>query len=1207
MPVAGLLPGPTATAALAAVLLVGLPLLVAGAAVVALLRQEKEPRASRDEPWWHAHAVEAEQAAPGSGGSGQRLMGGSRPGVLQSCGRCGKADPQSRCSGCSSVAYCSRECQQADWKAGHKHACKKLRKQRQAEARRAAAGEADADRAGAADGSAAAAPGAQEGSSKERAEESNITPPLPKQVLYPAERYAELAAAPPQRKAPVGLANVGNSCYANSLLQSLIATPALAAYLVSGEHGRGCLKPSASEWCALCELEKLAQQAYSKSGGCLNPKPLLKHVKRLGKQFSFGRQEDSHELYLRLMEAIEAVQLVEAGGKARFDLRSRETVLIHHVFGGYTRNQVACRSCGHVSRTYEACTSLTLEVSARVTSLEAALQRVAAVERLDGDNKYKCDGCKSYVAADKSTRIEAAPHNLNICLKRFAPGRYGKITTRLTFPETLDLSPYMAEGSVDAASGSGPPLYRLYAVVVHIDWGRSTDYGHYIAYVKNGEGWFQCDDSSVTPVAAAKALSAGAYLLFYEREAPRRILTADEASTAVPAKAAAAAELAAAAAEKGAAAGSAASTADEQADGAEEAASRQGGMLRVETAPASLPHLGAVASSASLSAASSQELPVIQEAQEARQYCAARAIEAGTPEPLHASVSESDLLAAQLRSSCACVASSMTAASAAALGVPSTIAEEAAEEGGSPSARLEQQQRELAAAADEARLEVEALRQQRAGPRGACSGSSSPTSSSSDDSSGGRAEFRPTANPFNLLGPGESGEGSDGSSSSSDDSANESGAAETAAAAAAAESAADGKRVLCLSVDLPGVESLEHVDWRLQAGGGRMVGSACQQLLLRAAQWQLTLPLPVRVEGGSAAAEWARQKLTVTWPLERQAAAAVAVAAGEAADEVEEFAPVEKLEALGINRGDIKKAKDAGYHTCESLLMNTRKKLSEIKGLSDAKVEKMLEAARKLMPAFGFQTAKEAEAQRQATVVKISTGCQALDELLGGGIETKAITEVFGEWRTGKTQLCHTLCVTTQIGGENGGAGKVAYIDTEGCFRPERIRPIAERFGLDGDAVLDNIVVARAYTYEQQFDFLVPLAAKMAEEPFKLLIMDSILNNLRSDFCGRGELAERQQRLGQLMARLRKVSEEFNVAVVITNQVISDPSGGAMFVADPKKPVGGHVLAHASTFRLSVRKGKAEQRLMKVVDAPNLPEAEASYVINADGIGDYKD
>ncbi|GAX75141.1 hypothetical protein CEUSTIGMA_g2585.t1 [Chlamydomonas eustigma] len=200
----------------------------------------------------------------------------------------------------------------------------------------------------------------------------------------------------------------------------------------------------------------------------------------------------------------------------------------------------------------------------------------------------------------------------------------------------------------------------------------------------------------------------------------------------------------------------------------------------------------------------------------------------------------------------------------------------------------------------------------------------------------------------------------------------------------------------------------------------------------------------------------------------------------------------------------------------------------------------------------------------------------------------------------------------------SGGAqGKVAFIDTEGTFRPERIRAIAERFEMDADAVLDNIVVARAYTHEHQLDLLVSVAALMAEDPFKLLIVDSIMANFRNDFQGRGELADRQQRLGCLLAKikkeniisspLRQISEEFNVAVLLTNQVMSDPGGGAMFVSDPKKPVGGHVLAHASTTRISLRKGKAEQRVAKIVQSPNLAEAEASFAISNEGIIEYKD
>ncbi|KAM0003887.1 putative ATP diphosphatase [Helianthus debilis subsp. tardiflorus] len=317
----------------------------------------------------------------------------------------------------------------------------------------------------------------------------------------------------------------------------------------------------------------------------------------------------------------------------------------------------------------------------------------------------------------------------------------------------------------------------------------------------------------------------------------------------------------------------------------------------------------------------------------------------------------------------------------------------------------------------------------------------------------------------------------------------------------------------------------------------------------------------------------------------------------------------------GINAGDVKKLQDAGIYTCNGLMMHTKKNLTGIKGLSEAKVDKICEAAEKIVN-FGYITGSDALLRRKA-VVRITTGSQALDELLGGGIETLQITEAFGEFRSGKTQLAHTLCVTTQLPTSmKGGNGKVAYIDTEGtlyplvlfftsvtffasfslikcaCSRPDRIVPIAERFGMDAGAVLDNIIYARAYTYEHQYNLLLGLAAKMSEEPFRLLIVDSVIALFRVDFTGRGELADRQQKLAQMLSRLTKIAEEFNVAVYMTNQVIADPGGG-VFISDPKKPAGGHVLAHAATVRLMFRKGKGEQRVCKVFDAPNLPESEA--------------
>ncbi|OWM69795.1 hypothetical protein CDL15_Pgr025644 [Punica granatum] len=327
-------------------------------------------------------------------------------------------------------------------------------------------------------------------------------------------------------------------------------------------------------------------------------------------------------------------------------------------------------------------------------------------------------------------------------------------------------------------------------------------------------------------------------------------------------------------------------------------------------------------------------------------------------------------------------------------------------------------------------------------------------------------------------------------------------------------------------------------------------------------------------------------------------------------DEEDLFEAIDKLISQGINAGDVKKLQDAGIYTCNGLKMHTKKHLTGIKGLSEAKVDKICEAAEKLVN-FGYITGSDALLRvgsrsitvdlynpklwnHRKSVIRITTGSQALDELLGGNalhfldtttqhlflnITSESAFIVFG-W---------IMQLPTHM---KGGNGKVAYIDTEGTFRPDRIVSIAERFGMDPGAVLDNIIYARAYTYEHQYDLLLGLAVKMSEEPFRLLIVDSVIALFRVDFTGRGELAERQQKLAQMLSRLTKIAEEFNVAVYMTNQVIADPGGG-VFISDPKKPAGGHVLAHAATIRLMFRKGKGEQRVCKVFDAPNLPEAEA--------------
>ena len=188
-----------------------------------------------------------------------------------------------------------------------------------------------------------------------------------------------------------------------------------------------------------------------------------------------------------------------------------------------------------------------------------------------------------------------------------------------------------------------------------------------------------------------------------------------------------------------------------------------------------------------------------------------------------------------------------------------------------------------------------------------------------------------------------------------------------------------------------------------------------------------------------------------------------------------------------------------------------------------------------------------------------------------------------------------------------GAEGKCLYIDTEGTFRPERLLACAERYGLSGNDVLDNVAYARAYNTDHQTQLLIQAAAMMSESRYAMVIVDSATALYRTDYSGRGELSARQMHLARFLRMLLRLADEFGVGVVLTNQVVAQVDGAAMFAADPKKPIGGNIMAHASTTRLYFRKGRGEQRICKIYDSPCLPESEAIFAINADGIGDAKE
>lgn len=247
-----------------------------------------------------------------------------------------------------------------------------------------------------------------------------------------------------------------------------------------------------------------------------------------------------------------------------------------------------------------------------------------------------------------------------------------------------------------------------------------------------------------------------------------------------------------------------------------------------------------------------------------------------------------------------------------------------------------------------------------------------------------------------------------------------------------------------------------------------------------------------------------------------------------------------------------------------------------------------------------FVTASKIYEKRQ-TIKKISTGCKSLDDLFQGGIESQALTEVYGEFGSGKTQICHTVCVMVQLPVEEGGLnGNAIYVDTENTFRPERIVSIAESRGLDKDKVLENIIVAKAYNSSHQELIVSEIAEVVVKNKIKLLIVDSCVAHYRSEFVGRGTLAERQQRLNRFMHLLLRIAEMHDVAIIMTNQVQSKPD---TVFGDPSKPTGGNVVAHASTYRVYLRKA-GRNRIARMVDSPYHAEAEAPFTLNEKGVDD---
>ena len=308
---------------------------------------------------------------------------------------------------------------------------------------------------------------------------------------------------------------------------------------------------------------------------------------------------------------------------------------------------------------------------------------------------------------------------------------------------------------------------------------------------------------------------------------------------------------------------------------------------------------------------------------------------------------------------------------------------------------------------------------------------------------------------------------------------------------------------------------------------------------------------------------------------------------------------LEDLPSVGEKTAE--KLRDAGFADMMRLATATPKELSVKAEIGEGVAEKVIEAARR-SEKIDFETAFDV-LERRRDVGHISVGSEGFNDLIGGGIETQSITEVFGEFGSGKSQISHELAVTVQLPPEKGGLdAECVFIDTENTFRPERVEQIANAFELDIEETLQKIHVARAFNSSHQ----ILMAEKINEliqqgNNIKLVIVDSLMAHFRAEYVGRESLAVRQQKLNQHLHALQQIANTYNVAVFITNQVQAKPDS---FFGSPTKAIGGHVLGHASTYRIWLKKGLAGKRIARLVDSPHLPEGECVFKIKTEGIVD---
>jgi DNA repair protein RadA len=308
-----------------------------------------------------------------------------------------------------------------------------------------------------------------------------------------------------------------------------------------------------------------------------------------------------------------------------------------------------------------------------------------------------------------------------------------------------------------------------------------------------------------------------------------------------------------------------------------------------------------------------------------------------------------------------------------------------------------------------------------------------------------------------------------------------------------------------------------------------------------------------------------------------------------------------ELEDLpGVGPKLSEKLKEIGYSDLMAVAAASASELASAADIGEITAGKIISAARQALE-MGFETADKLQEKRKQ-VGRIKTSSTAVDNLLGGGVETQAITEFYGAFGSSKTQMGLQLSVNVQTPQDQGGlGGKVLFVDTENTFRPERVEQLATAVGLDPKKILKGIFIARAYNSDHQMLLIEKSSEIIEKNNIRLVVIDSLMSHFRADYTGRGTLADRQQKLNRHLHELQRLADTYNLAVYITNQVMSRPD---MMFGDPTAPIGGHILGHMATYRIYVRKSKEDKRIARLVDSPYLPEGEAVFRVTPEGIRD---